>query len=627
MIDVKMLPTTLQSAHIGNGHCEAAPEGVLSLADLTAERLGALLRQAQVHETLSRLALHLIAAQTWPTVAEVLAQALHAVPGWQGFRLDAMQRQGRAASVILATGDVPGLLDEGTQADTLHALWQGSACNASNGSQCILQVPMPLRDGQTLAVLTLSRSQGSAYREADVALVTQVAEHGTAALNRAAAQQQLEQAGRRLTTFSALAHRLSFVTTPFEAGEVIADAADRLIGWDACFLDLYDAASHTICEMINIDIVGGVKQAVSGHQTCGPPGGLECRLLRQGAFLLEQDVTAATQLGTFGDESRPSAAMLFVPARRGDEVVAFFSIQSYTPHAYSAADLELLQALADHCGGALARIGLEESMRLSEERYALAAKGANDGLWDCDLRTRVAYFSPRWKAILGFEEHELEPHVDEWLVRVHDEDRPGLDARVSEHLAGRASLLQHEHRVRHKDGSLRWVLCRGVGVRGKDGKITRMAGSMTDITEAKATEAQLVRAACYDALTGLANRGLFMDRLQHNLQRARRYPEHRFAVVFVDLDRFKLVNDTLGHPVGDALLCGIARRLQAFSRATDTVARMGGDEFTMILEGTSERDDALIVCERILADLRRPFVIAGHEIHASASIGVALHGP
>ena len=269
----------------------------------------------------------------------------------------------------------------------------------------------------------------------------------------------------------------------------------------------------------------------------------------------------------------------------------------------------------------LARKQAEAALQESEERYALAAKGANDGLWDWNLRTNEIYFSARWKQMLGLSDETPTCNPDDWFGRVHPEDTDRLMADVAAHLDGLTPQLESQHRVLHSDGGYRWMLSRGVAVRNLDGKAYRMAGSQTDITEGKVS----------DPLTGLPNRILFLDRLGCSIERATRHGE-AFAVLFLDLDRFKLVNDSLGHLAGDRLLIAIAERLERSVRAVDTVARvggqhtiarLGGDEFTILLEGVKHVSDAVRVAERIQDNLKRPFQLDGHEIFTSASIGIA----
>jgi diguanylate cyclase (GGDEF)-like protein/PAS domain S-box-containing protein len=266
----------------------------------------------------------------------------------------------------------------------------------------------------------------------------------------------------------------------------------------------------------------------------------------------------------------------------------------------------------------------ELALRESEERYALAARGANDGLWDWHLATNEVYYSSRWKSMLGCGEEEIDKSPEAWLKRVHPEDAERLEVEIRTHVAGITHHLQVEHRMLHKDGAYRWVLCRGVAVRDAAGTAYRMAGSLTDITERKLAEEQLLHDAFHDSLTNLPNRALFTDLLSRSLGRAQRRAEYRFAVLFIDLDRFKVVNDSLGHSVGDELLRAMTRRVERCVRPGDTVARLGGDEFAILVDDIGNSSDATRVADRIQHDLAQAFSLSGHEVFTSASIGIAL---
>src|SRR6266478_2369639 len=282
---------------------------------------------------------------------------------------------------------------------------------------------------------------------------------------------------------------------------------------------------------------------------------------------------------------------------------------------------------------ALARIGTQlshkraqEGLRESEERYALAARGANDGLWDWNLEANVVYFSTRWKSMLGYQENEIGDQPDEWFDRIHDADRERVNEEIAAHQKGSVPQFESEHRVLHKDGTFRWMLCRGLAVHNGSGNTLRMAGWQTDITEGKVS----------DPLTGLPNRLLFTDRLGRLIKHAKRRKDYWFAVLFLDLDGFKMINDSLGHLVGDQLLVGVASRLEKCLRATDTVARlgegfivarMGGDEFTVLLDDLKDPGDAKQAAERLMKSVTSPFMLGGREVFTSMSIGIALSNP
>ncbi|MDX6690552.1 MAG: hypothetical protein QOG15_2009 [Solirubrobacteraceae bacterium] len=281
-------------------------------------------------------------------------------------------------------------------------------------------------------------------------------------------------------------------------------------------------------------------------------------------------------------------------------------------------------------------VGGAAQLQVSQERYSLAVEGANDGIWDRDFRTGIVYFSPRWKAILGHASDEVGDDPEEWTARVHPDDVGALRAAFEAHLRGDVASFESEHRMKHSDGSYRWFLTRGVAIRDRHGEPTRIAGSTSDITTRKAAEERLRQTALHDDLTGLPNRALFLDRLSLALARATREPEHHCAVLFLDLDRFKRVNDSFSHAVGDELLVAVGQRLSRILRPDDTVARggpdgliarLGGDEFTILLENHDPADGPAAIAERIQAALQESYRISDRELFVTASIGIAIGAP
>jgi diguanylate cyclase (GGDEF)-like protein/PAS domain S-box-containing protein len=274
---------------------------------------------------------------------------------------------------------------------------------------------------------------------------------------------------------------------------------------------------------------------------------------------------------------------------------------------------------------ALARIGTHlshrqavESLRESEERYALAVQGANDGLWDWNLTANEVYWSPRWKAMLGYDEAEIGASPEEWFSRVHPDDVSAVRSGLAAHLAQPGGHYESEYRMLHKDGVFRWFLCRGAAIRNAAGTATRLAGSLTDITDAKLA----------DALTGLPNRVLFLDLLERAIKRTARQPNHLFALLVFGLDRFEALSASLGLVTTDRLLVEVAHRLNASLAATDkvstTLARLAGTGFAVLIEDIAEASDAARVGERLRASLERPFDVDGRQIFTSASAGIAV---
>ena len=271
------------------------------------------------------------------------------------------------------------------------------------------------------------------------------------------------------------------------------------------------------------------------------------------------------------------------------------------------------------------RAPADYALKRSEERLTLAAEGANDGLWELDLRTQAFYVSGRWKAMLGLAPIAGIGNLQEWLERVHPDDTATLKEAVDAHFAGRSDYFEHEHRIRHEDGTYRRFLCRGVAARGAGQRPVRLAGSLTDTTAQATAQEQLRTAEYRDPLTGLCNRGVFVERLGRRLAEFKRQKfGDSFAALYLDLDRFKVVNDSLGHHVGDELLTAVARRLESCLRHEDAIARLGGDEFAILLNSIGDAQQANAIAFRIQKAFIDPFSIGGREVFTSASIGIAV---
>ncbi len=266
----------------------------------------------------------------------------------------------------------------------------------------------------------------------------------------------------------------------------------------------------------------------------------------------------------------------------------------------------------------------EAALRESEERYALAARGANDGLWDWNLRSNTIYFSPRWKAMLGYEEYEIKPSPEEWFKRVYPSDLEPLKNKIEAHLQAISAHFEYEYRLLHQDNSYRWMLCRGVAIRDESGQAYRMAGSQTDISARKMAEEQLLHNVFHDALTSLPNRALFMDRLTQALEHTKRDHTYLGAVFYLDLDRFKIINDSLGHAIGDQVLIATVQRLRKCVRPGDTLARLGSDEFTILFDDIKDVAEVTRLAEQIQHEVAAPLNLNNQEMVITVSIGIAL---
>lgn len=267
---------------------------------------------------------------------------------------------------------------------------------------------------------------------------------------------------------------------------------------------------------------------------------------------------------------------------------------------------------------------LVSELSASDERYALVLAGANDGIYDIDLARGTGYFSPRANEMLGFAPETLEIEDDGLLPRIHPEDHPRFMHVYGDAIGHAAPVLDCEVRLIREDGQPLWIKTRAAIVYGEDGRAIRIVGSLTDISERKRHEEQLLRDAFHDRLTGLPNRALLTDRLSQQIRLSDRRGAAPFTLLLLDLDNFKTINDSMGHPVGDEMLVSVARRLEAAIRPGDTVARLGGDEFAVLVEGIGDESGMALVLARLQAAIEEPLDLHASRIVATASVGVVL---
>jgi diguanylate cyclase (GGDEF)-like protein/PAS domain S-box-containing protein len=267
----------------------------------------------------------------------------------------------------------------------------------------------------------------------------------------------------------------------------------------------------------------------------------------------------------------------------------------------------------------------QAAMQATEARWKLALESTGDGMWDWHLDTGEEFFSKHLKAMYGFAEDELPNLAEELDRRTHPDDMAQLKLDRQAHFDGLTPTYTNEHRIHCKNGRWKWVLTRGMVIsRDAQGRPLRMIGTHTDITERKQAEVRVWQQAHFDLLTGLPNRRMLRDRLEQEIKRSKRDTQ-QLGLLFIDLDHFKEVNDTLGHDSGDVLLMEAARRIQACVRDSDTVARMGGDEFTLILTELPDSASLTRTLQALLSALSAVFQIGAEQVFVSASIGITLY--
>ncbi len=537
------------------------------------------------------------------------------------------------AAILL---DEPIWLESQQERDARFPLFTTLQTNSSESGAII-----PLKVGdRCIGAVSFGFAGARCFSQMERVFLTTWVLQGAQALERVrlyeAAQREIalsEQARLRSIALSELGFRLSAARTPDEAARIIVDVALSLLGWDACCLALCRPGIEELTTVLSIDTLKGQRVDVTVRGTPIDPSSLMWMAVHEGAQLIlrkPQDllnlqtkpapIYGATSLTPFGDEARRSASLLFVPIRHGDRIGGVLTVQSYRFDAYDEHDLNLLQSLADHCGGALERMQMARTLRASEHRYQVLAEHSGLGIWQVDPGGPTLYANPAMCAML-----EVAGMEDLAGTRYHDFFTPeGLITLENQQVKQRAGLpASYEIEIVGWKGARRDVLVSSAALRNEEGAIDSLIGTFTDITERNRFLKMIQWQAHHDALTGLPNRELFHDRLTQQIAAARRQ-QSQFAVMFLDLDLFKNINDTLGHDVGDKLLKAVSTRFAHCIRAGDTIARMGGDEFTLLLHDVPGPDQAIRIAQKLQSMLAEPIRVNDSQLFVTASIGISL---
>ena len=371
---------------------------------------------------------------------------------------------------------------------------------------------------------------------------------------------------------------------------------------------------------------------VSVHAGIPEGQGISSVAVREGRTVVCNDIGNDPSLAPWHNQTRAAGlhAVASMPLKTAGQTIGVLSLMAGETGFFDEALIALLTEMAEDISYALDGLDLEAKHREaqaalieSDEKFRELTRNIPQVFWMTDIEQKsTIYASPAYETISGRRLSELKSEPQSWLKAIHEEDRERVKSARKE----RAPLGTYdiEYRLIHADGKPRWVRDRAFPVRNVQGEIYRIAGIAEDITERKLSEEQLANLAHYDSLTGLPNRVLFNDRLRQAVAQARR--NHWIVgVLFLDLDRFKLVNDTLGHASGDLLLKQVADRLSACLRPTDTVGRLSGDEFAVILSELAEAQNAGYVAQKILDALVAPFDLEGSEVFVTASIGITIY--
>ncbi|MCA9707035.1 MAG: EAL domain-containing protein [Myxococcales bacterium] len=324
------------------------------------------------------------------------------------------------------------------------------------------------------------------------------------------------------------------------------------------------------------------------------------------------------------DRRRPPVPTLFIDSSGRPQTRALRRAQAvHEGAAMYLLDAELTGPLLEAAiHSAIEHSRLQRAVNEVQERFALAVRGSNDGVWEWLLDTGEMHFSRRWRELLGYGVDELSNTADEWFDRVHPADLLGLRADLDTHLAGHKAYHEFEHRLQASDGTYRWVISRGVVQRDAGGKPVRMAGSLTDTSNYRLREQKLLEESRQDPLTNLPRREPFLERLRNAIDLANAYHDYSFTVMMVDVDRFRWLADSIGHRAAETMLSILARRLVACVRPGDTVSRFGGDKFAVLLENVDDLDRGSLIAERIRRSVSESFEVEGQTVYTTVSIGL-----
>jgi diguanylate cyclase (GGDEF)-like protein/PAS domain S-box-containing protein len=455
---------------------------------------------------------------------------------------------------------------------------------------------------------------------------------GTVGTSRDITERKLSAQRREME--HAIASALAEATTVGEALPKVIHTICEGLDWDCGFHWSWDKSSELLrCQEhwyrpaeAMVDFVqaslGMVNEApVSVSST--PSGGVVRRVWAGGTPVWLPDVASMPDFRRAPAARRADlhGAFAFPIMMEGHPwgVMEFFSHEIREP---DDAFLQIVRAIGSQIGQFIRRKETEQALREAEEQFRQLAGHIPQVFWICDARRHSAiYISSAFREITGLDPEKLKARAHGWLDAVHPDDRKQLIAARKQAASGG---YDQTFRIVRPDGSMRWVRDRAFPVYDASGSVYRIAGVCEDITEKKAAEERMAQLAHFDILTGLPNRALYLDRMRQAMTLARRH-DRATGVMFLDLDRFKLTNDTLGHSAGDQLLTQVGERLATCVREGDTVGRFGGDEFGIILADMRSPEDARLVAQKILDVLESPFLLDGHEVFITASVGISLY--
>ena len=590
----------------------------------------------RVADVLSALAKDLLADEVTPAFFErVLDHAVALVPGVQaaslvvrrddgfhfaatvGFDLERLRDVRFSVDEVLShvDGDGRAVVVRRPGVQSVDALGPARAASlrASGDVDRIrvsLAVPVVLA-GEVIAAFRLdSFDDETPFDDDACALAEALAHHIGAVLQRLRWQEASARTLRELGLQNELRGAVARGSDVDEVIRLAVQGATQILGGHLCSLFVIDGDHAVLRYHVGYD--GAESRIPLGQGVTG-------RVARSGRAELVRDAASDPDfLAAIPEHVR---SMISVPLIVDGVVSGVLNAESLEPDL-DESDLARLGAVAEHVAVALQRAELLGTLRASERRFRLLTEHMRDLVCLVGPDGRLTYVSPSSRDILGYEPEVLVGRDPRDYIE--SEDLPLLEAAIRLPLLDGASVAPITTRTVHRDGYTVYLETTAAPIDEGGPYVEGVVTVSRDVTERQVFEARLLRSALYDDLTGLANRALLLDRLHHACERHGREGGSRFAVLFVDLDRFKSVNDSLGHAAGDALLRAIAARFSSLVRAGDTVARLAGDEFCLLIEDVADRKAVLDAAQRVQDALRSPFDVGGRELFVSASVGIAV---
>lgn len=418
---------------------------------------------------------------------------------------------------------------------------------------------------------------------------------------------------------SRIIHGVTTTSNLEELFKLIHRTIKRIVYAENFFVALYDPQTEMLSMQFWVDKYDPMPAPLKVGRS------MSAYVFRTGKPLLltDEDAQRIIESGEVESVGTDSPIWLGVPLKTPAGPIGVLVVQDYeNSDTYSERDVELLSSVADQIAVAIERKRNDDALKLSQERFQLVTQATSDAIWDWNLYSDEIWWNDGIQKLFGYTAEEMGGDISSWKQRLHPDDAERVLRDIQQHIDTGKAHWTDEYRFRRKDGTFAYVIDRGYVVYDQDEMPIRMIGSMMDVTERKSLEDQLTHQALHDPLTNIANRALFQNRVDHALAKLPR-TSSQLAVLFLDLDNFKAINDSLGHAAGDKLLISVAERLQDCLRTTDTAARLGGDEFAVLCESVTRVEEAVMIAERILDVFRQPFMIDGKETHVGTSIGVA----